>query len=314
MNIIAQSMPLVSIIVPVYNVEEYVERCIKSIMMQSHKNLEIILVDDGSTDESGAICDLYKEKDARIKVIHKKNGGLSDARNCGIRNSRGEYLAFVDSDDYIHSDYIEKMLETAVKSGSDIVLCSYRKIYSDGSHADCGVFSLSTDGKDVQNYLYNRKYGSEIFDIAWNKLYKKELFSGIWYPVGRIHEDYGTTYRILYRAEKVVVIPDILYYYVIRKGSLNQTRNLKSRMDWCQSEKERWEFYSKHGMKYLSERSMKSYYYDIVSCLRCKELTEKNREKYISECKKLIKIIQSNSNYSIKEKAGILRTLHYLRE
>ena len=297
---------LVSIIVPVYNVEKYVERCIKSVIMQSYKNIEIILVNDGSTDGSGAICDLYKEKDNRIKVIHKENGGLSDARNCGIRNSEGKYLAFIDSDDYIHSDYIKRMMEEAVEGGSDIVLCSYRKVYLDGSYADCGAFSLSTDGKDVQNYLYNEKYNPEIFDVAWNKLYKKELFSEIWYPVGRIHEDCGTTYRILYRAEKIMVIPDILYYYVIRDGSLKQTLNVKEKMDWCQNEKERLEFYSKHGMKYLSERSMKSYYYDNVSCLRCRELSREDRRKYIAECKRLIKIIQNNPNYSVKEKLGVL--------
>ena len=299
---------LVSIIVPVYNVEKYLPECIDSILNQSYKNLEIILVDDGSTDESGRICDLYAKEDRRIKVVHKQNGGLSDARNAGIEESKGEYLAFVDSDDSIQYHYVEKMLNVMANSHCDVVQCAYERIFEDGRHVPYGVISLEADGRTIQNYFYESIYNPEGFDVACNKLYKRGLFAQIRYPLGRLHEDIATTYKVLFEATKIVVIPEVLYHYRVRQGSITSGESLQSLLDWQEAEAERLQFYSQNDMIQMKKLSLKRYYYRLYICIRHREIRKEQRESFIRISNKLAKEILKDSGYSVKEKMGILWT------
>lgn len=212
----------VSVIVPVYNVEKYLEKCIRSLLSQTCSNLEIILVDDGSPDACPQICDLYADKDPRVKVIHKENGGLSDARNAGIEAASGDYIAFVDSDDYIAPQMIQTLLQYAIDKKADISVCNYYKVFENGEklyHPKTVQEKAMTNLEALED-IFTSSNLCEV--ITWNKLYASHLFkgTGIRFPVGRIHEDNFTTYKLFYAAEKVVYVDIPLYYYVQRNDSI----------------------------------------------------------------------------------------------
>ena len=167
-------MDLISVIVPVYNVEKYLDKCIQSIVDQTYTNLEIILVDDGSPDNSGAICDEWAEKDNRIKVIHKANGGLSDARNAGLDIATGEYIAFVDSDDYIELDFYDKLYNVIKATNCDISICNLRKVYENNNVSvnNCDTFEITEySTTEAMSALIDDK----IRQVVWNKLYKADI-------------------------------------------------------------------------------------------------------------------------------------------
>ncbi len=219
--------PLLSIIVPIYNVEKYLERCIDSIINQTYKNLEIILVDDGSKDASGIIADTYASKDDRIKVIHKENGGLSDARNHGLDQARGNYIIFIDSDDFIDSSMCEILFTIAEKYSSDIVSCNYY-IFRDENRISVHSMSIQEDEKvfsgiDILKYYLIK---TEPFDlnIVCNKIFKSSLFnskdSQIRFPKGRVQEDNFTTFRLFAKSDVVTTINQPLYYYLQRADSI----------------------------------------------------------------------------------------------
>ncbi|MCM1103031.1 MAG: glycosyltransferase [Clostridium sp.] len=216
---------LISVIIPVYNVEKYIERCLDSVVSQTYTNLEIILVDDGSTDSSGDICDHYKQKDRRIHVIHKRNGGLSSARNVGLRAAAGDYIAFVDSDDFVHPTMYERMLERLVETDSDMVVSEICKIdkgeledfrFPSNEHLQGGYTCL--EGRDVFIRLSDEDDIATV--VQWNKLYKNSVMRGIEYPDGRVHEDVYVIHKELYNCSKVTYMDTALYYYVQRKNSI----------------------------------------------------------------------------------------------
>ena len=221
---------LISIIVPVYNVEQYVEKCVQSIINQTYKNLEIILVDDGSKDNSGHICDELKLKDDRIQVIHKQNGGLSDARNAGLKIAKGEYIGFVDSDDYIAEDMFETLYNLNKKYNSEISIVSFYEIYN-------GKVIGVRDTKDLQELSKTEAIKELLIDTniqsyAWNKLFKKELFEGLEFPTNKNFEDIATTLLLFEKANKVVLFEDPKYYYVRRDNSIVGVRNYKTYKDY----------------------------------------------------------------------------------
>lgn len=213
---------LVSIVVPIYNVEKYVQACIDSLIAQSYANIEILLIDDGSTDHSGDLCDKAATQDTRIVVLHKRNGGLSDARNTGIRKSHGQYIALIDGDDYVHKDFIKVLLASALERNADIAACSYIRMYSDGVNAQDAKSQDFAEFSNVQAIRDMVSPDTLCDVVAWNKLYKTKLFkeNGVKYPLGKIHEDTFTTYKLLYRANKVVFTNTALYHYVQRTSSI----------------------------------------------------------------------------------------------
>lgn len=215
------SSDLISVIVPVYNVENYIRKCLESIIHQTYSKLEIIIVDDGSTDKSGIICDEYAKKDDRIKVIHKKNGGLSDARNVGLKSACGNIVGFVDSDDTIDSRMYEILYKNMQDTGADISICDYQRV--EDNHT---VNQISFQNNIIicdKMEAFKKLLGDEIQSYTWNKLYKKDLFNGALLPVNRKFEDMGTFYKLLERSAMVVVSNYCGYHYYIRTNSITST-------------------------------------------------------------------------------------------
>lgn len=226
---------LISVIVPVYNVETYLRQCIESIVGQSYKNLEIILVDDGSKDNSGKICDDYARKDKRIKVIHKKNGGLSDSRNVGITVATGNYIAFVDSDDWIEKNMYEKMYNQCNKFKADICVCGFFREYKDRAISEGNFGERVYDAEDALRELIK---GTVIKDHAGTKLYKKSLWDNVEYPVGKVYEDIRTTYKIVQKSKVVCLLPESMYHYRQRKGSIARSGFSEQKVEWLEAVKE----------------------------------------------------------------------------
>lgn len=211
--------PLVSVIVPIYKVEEYLDRCVESIVNQTYKNLEIILVDDGSPDNCPQMCDSWAEKDSRIKVVHKKNGGLSDARNAGIPFATGEIISFIDSDDWIALNMFETMLNQMLDDNSDIVSCGVKWIKEDGTVIR-DVTVSNNEVLDTQSAMKELINDNMIKQHVWNKLYKYDLIKDILFEKGKYHEDVFWSYQIVGQAHRISVITDSLYNYVQRSNSI----------------------------------------------------------------------------------------------
>ena len=224
---------LISIIVPVYKVEKYLEKCVKSILKQTYTNLEIILVDDGSPDKCGQLCDELAKTDDRIIVFHKENGGLSDARNYGVERANGEYIGFVDSDDYIHECMYEELYKAIKRSGTSIAECGVTRVYKNTlrPHYEGEDYFLVLDREGyLREYLENKRlYGS-----AWCKLIHKDLAKKIKFPTGKIYEDAFYTLELLKTVDKYTLISGNYYYYYIRENSIT-TRPFSSKdMDYIE--------------------------------------------------------------------------------
>lgn len=249
---------LISIIVPIYKVELYLKRCIDSILKQSYKNLEIILVNDGSPDKCGEICDDYSRIDNRIKVIHKKNGGISEARNSGIDISHGAYITFIDSDDWINELYIEELYCILNKSSADISICSYIKT-TNNEFKDNFLFKMIYEYSNIEALeQFTDKFYVQMV-IATGKLYKRTLFEGIRFPIGKIHEDEFTTYKLIFKAKKIVLTTAQLYYYWQREDSITGVGfSINNRLDGIEAFIERAEFFKNIGLIDLSWKTYRS--------------------------------------------------------
>lgn len=222
--------PLISIIVPIFNVEKYIHRCINSIVDQTYRNLEIILVNDGSKDNCGVICDEYAEIDSRIKVIHKENGGLSDARNVAIDIVTGDYITFIDSDDFVEADYVEYLYKLIQKYSADVSICNINKTLEE-------KYKTDNIANDIQ-HVYKRQEAIEqmlyqkLFDVsACAKLYKTELFKTIRYPKGMYYEDLATTYLVFDNCTKIVYGSLQKYNYILRENSITTSQFSIKRME-----------------------------------------------------------------------------------
>lgn len=231
-------MPQISVIVPVYNVEKYIHRCVDSILNQTFTDFELILVDDGSPDNCGAICDEYAAKDSRIHVIHQENGGLSAARNAGIdwsfANSDSQWITFIDSDDYVLPQYLVKLINAAKTSDAEIIECGMRRVKTEND------FSLTLNfegikvftGAQACTFLYVRMDRQVSYVSACAKLIDKKLLNGIRFPMGKLHEDQFLTYQLLYKSNKVAELGDCLYlYYVANTDSIMRAQFHKKRYD-----------------------------------------------------------------------------------
>lgn len=212
---------LISIIVPVYNVEAYLDRCMESILKQTYERLEIILVDDGSTDSSGKKCDDYAKLDSRIKVIHKENGGLSDARNAGLELATGAYIGYVDSDDWIEPDMYERLYDACVENEAELAVCRYFSEYQDRTEAGGTGRTVSLTRDELLNIYISGHDEYVIYNSVWSKLFKRELVADMIFPKGRNSEDIMYTTRAFCRLEKAVYLDRCLYHYVLdREGSI----------------------------------------------------------------------------------------------
>ncbi|MBQ7789924.1 MAG: glycosyltransferase family 2 protein [Bacilli bacterium] len=229
---------LVSIIVPVYNVYEYLDECLKSLINQTYKNIEIIVINDGSTDKSLSICEKYTKKDKRIKLINQKNSGLSYTRNIGIKNSKGKYISFIDSDDIINNKMIEIMYTEIIRNNSDICVCKFQNFTNEfiNKNIDYNVEVLSKD-----EFFIELMHENKITNHVCNKLFKKELFNNIEFPIKRKYEDIGTLYKAVSNIESAVYIDYDLYGYRNREGSIVNNLSKETLIDYQYMVKKRYD-------------------------------------------------------------------------
>lgn len=279
---------LLSVIVPVYNVQEYVSYCINSLLRQTYQNLEIILVDDGSTDDSGRICDQFAAEYDRVVVYHKKNGGLSSARNYGLQYASGEIVAFVDSDDWVDAEMYSTLIRDMQENHSDVSACGYRLVYDDVESAEAtsapGQLRVFR-GTEVLSNLYTDF-------CAWNKVYRKELFAEISFPEGKLYEDARTTYKIMALASVATVNSGKFYNYRQRSGSIMKTFSTKNYLDRVHVWDEIYDFI---GPRFSKDERLELFHRKNRLCIEllasiCKQKQIKNNRGLFVELSRNIKL------------------------
>lgn len=307
---------LVSVIVPVYNVEKYIHRAVNSLLNQTYQHLEIILIDDGSLDGCPQICDEYAKKDNRIKVIHKSNGGLSDARNIGLNIANGEYITFFDSDDYLSPNAIEHLLKTAIEQNVDVVCCGINIINSKGEIYDymkCDE-SFKANGETITKLLLKDVFP---YNFACGKLYKRILFENVKFPIGRIYEDMATIYIVTSKANNIYCMKECMYYYEKGREGNTSAGLYSNKAAWgyycgCLNCKEQINFCIQNTQysDILSTPSTRLY---IFSKLCIEKAILLGNRKYNNYCKKINKILQEVPvHISLKIKIILLlRNIYY---
>lgn len=279
-------MPKISVIVPVYNVENYLHRCVDSILAQSFTDFELILVDDGSPDNCGRICDEYAEKDNRIHVIHKENGGLSDARNAGIdwtfANSDSEWLTFIDSDDWVHPKYLGILLDNAKSTDCKISVCEYQ----DSMGNECFInkdFTFNILSPEEFYITFPKYYYSACF-----KLYKKELLTDIRFPYGKLNEDAFVIYKVIFSVERVAYVDAPFYMYCFNPNSIMRSSWTVKRLDELEAIKAQIDFYKRRGFNRAYSKTVESF---AIICIQQIKLCEKDNNP---QGRKIVKRILRN--------------------
>lgn len=300
---------MISVIVPIYNVEKYLNRCIESIVNQTYRDLEIILVDDGSTDHCGEMCDDWVRKDERIKIIHKENGGLSDARNAGMKIANGNYIAFVDSDDWIDLFMYEHMMRIMNANQSEIVSCGFRKVQKK---------ELGNEPSEIQWKQYDAESALKAMitekglnQVVWNKLYERSIIDGIWFEKGKCNEDEFWSYQVIGRAKRITAIKNVYYNYFQREDSIiNEIYSLK-RLDGLEGKENRQKYIDRYYPR-LSGISRLNLFYSYMYAYQCslRLLNKKDLQIAIEriECglKKLGLKYADYHRESLKHKIGII--------
>ena len=273
-------MKKISVIVPVYKVEAYLERCVHSLCRQTYTNLEIILVDDGSPDRSGQMCDMLALQDNRIRVIHKKNGGLSDARNAGIEQATGDYIAFVDSDDWYDPGMLRILYTLCEENDAEIAECSYRNIYHDRVQAETGCSGAVMEMTPVQAIESNLDW-KYCKPVAWNKLYRRDIVGQIRYPVGKLHEDEFTTHLFYLAAKKIMYVDIAMVNYERRNlGSITATFKPKN-LEKCEAFREKVHMvWNHHELQNIDKKMCNNYCYVLLDCVKKCEESYSNSDEF----------------------------------
>lgn len=282
---------LISVVVPVYNVEQYVDKCINSIINQTYRNIEVIIVDDGSTDGSSFICEKYSKEDSRIEIIHKDNGGLSDARNRGIEISKGKYITFIDSDDYVDTDYIEVLYNAIKKYEADMSISTHKILFPNKTVNKYPFEEYISTKEDILDKLL---YDEGIDTSVWGKLYKISLFKDIRFPRGRLFEDAATTYKLIDKSNRIAVYSKPTYNYVIRENSISNVGFSEKKLDLIKSTQEMTDYIKTkypNLEKGCNRRLMFSYLATFTQLAKSKtrnKKIEKDLLKYIKENKEKV--------------------------
>lgn len=257
-------MSKISIILPVYNVESYLERSLQSILKQSLPLFELITVNDGSTDTSGEICEAYAQKDQRIRLIHQENQGLSMARNKGLEVATGEYVLFVDSDDYLHQDLLKVLYHNLKKHQADVSISNYELVYEGESGRETAPYENNIKVLEPIEAVKEIVQESRTqMIIAWGKLYKKSLFEEVKYPRGKVHEDEFVTYKVFYQSKRIVVTDAKLYFYWQRKESITGDSYSLKRLDKLKGLEEAIYFFEAKAEKDLAHQARARYLLNI---------------------------------------------------
>lgn len=296
-------MKKISIIIPVYNVEKYLNRCVDSVLKQTYKNLEIILVDDGSTDCSGKICDSIKEKDCRVNVIHKQNGGLSSARNAGLDVATGDFIGFIDSDDWVTEDMYEYLLGLFNKYEVEIVSCSYILASDKKQKINNRNVSESLYNRNdaLYYYLYSGIFNRRTDYSVCKKLYKKECFKNIRFPEGRLYEDMATNFQILKNCKRYIISTKKCYYYYQNSVSITRKKVNYNHFDllYAAEQIDKYTENENEKLKKLGKlQILKAYFSLLVKICRC-GISDEIEERYIKE--KLLIPFKKNIVLFLKE-------------
>lgn len=283
-----EQSPLISIVVPVYKVESFLDRCVKSILSQTYNRLDIILVDDGSPDRCPQMCDEWAEKDSRIRVLHKENGGLSDARNHGAAIARGEYISFVDSDDYISPDYVEYLLFLLRETGADISCGAFRTVYGSGERFEnqppehLERFDSVTACRELMDDAHYMQ-----LITAWGKLFPRHIVVDNPFPVGRLHEDEATTYKYYYQSGSTAIGTREIYAYYQNAKSITHTKTRKNTEATLLAFEERFCYFEEQGCRELALAAARRLLSDLLYQAAagnevCREYLKAGRgEKYL---------------------------------
>ena len=282
--------PLVSVIIPIYQVYEYLDECIESVVNQTYSELEIILVDDGTPDSCAARCDEWAEKDARISVIHKLNGGLSDARNYGMRIMCGGYVSYIDSDDYVSEEFFEVLLSTAIENDSDVVECGVIKVYENGEREEY------CDDLAVSNYSASEGLSALINETpfrqhVWNKLFKNEVVKNTFFEVGKQHEDEFWTFQVFGEAKRITKITRTMYFYLQRGSSIMGNGYNLRRLDALEGKWNRRKYIEKHYPGLVLQAKL-DFFGSCIYLLQCvlKYMSGKEKRQAISRIRKYKKM------------------------
>lgn len=298
----------ISVIVPVYNIEKYIQQCIESIVNQTYKNLEIILVDDGSTDNSGKLCDDYAAQDQRIRVIHKENGGLSDARNAGLETCTGDFISFIDGDDWIELNMYEIMLEHINKNYCDIVSCGYNVRYKNKN------YKVYSSNKIIDKCDIIRCYYAEnnVFYGTCMRLYKKYIWKDLRFPKGKIYEDVFVFLDSFLKSNRIMIVSDCLYNYRQRKSSIMGRNFDKRQLNLIDGHKKNLIFISKNYPQYISKAKKelllgeKDILLKAINSLAQDDFTINVKIKIQNDIRNNIKFIVFSELFSIKSKVALI--------
>lgn len=290
-------MDKISIIVPIYKVEPYIKRCVDSLINQTYKNIQIILVDDGSPDNCGKICDEYAKKDNRIICIHKQNGGLSSARNSGLdwiyKNSEAQWISFVDSDDFVHERYIELLYQTAVEYCTDVSVCSFA--VTDSSEYNVNIKDVKKQILDPEK-LWCENITNAI--VSWGKLYKRHIWNGLYFPIGKIREDEFVIYKIIFK-NKASIINAPLYFYFKNQNSITRSEWVPNQLSILDAKKEQIEFFKKYGFE-------NAYYYTIINYIYRYSVAIRQIEKILPKYEDYYKRLKKEQKITIKKYKSIV--------
>lgn len=283
---------MISVIVTVYNIKAYLERCLHSICQQTYRNLEVILVDDGSTDGSGELCDTIAAGDERIRVIHKKNGGPAGARNAGMDIAAGSLIAFVDGDDYIDTDMYEKMLGVMLKEQADTAICRYRRVDANSTKDDSTDRVIVWEGQEALQYYIEERDEYDIQNAAWNKLYRRKVVDNLRFPVGKWYEDIMFMTKALSNADRCVYLDSACYNYIIdREGSIMNTLvNSRTFTDHIPAYQEKTRFLQELGRQDLADIHM-YFFYKRLLCFynQIKRGSRPEKKEYLQKITNVIK-------------------------
>ena len=271
-------MPTIRIIVPVYKVEAYLDRCVESILNQTYRDFELILVDDGSPDNCGAMCDSWAAKDSRVIAFHKENGGVSAARNAGMDIARGEWITFIDSDDYIHPQMLDALYSAVMEHGVKVAACGYSETAGEPLVQDVDTQARICAPQD----FYTQRCTNAT--VPWGKLYHRDVV--LPYPVGKLHEDEYVTYRILFACEKIAVIDTALYGYYQNDSGITRSQWTPRRMDIFYAFEQRVDFFQANGYAQLAEDHAFRYIWDVQRQMALiMQLTRRERRIHLKTCR-----------------------------
>lgn len=277
--------PLISLIIPVYNVEKYLGKCMESVLAQTYDNFEVILIDDGSTDNSGKMCDEYAKRDSRVTVYHKPNGGLSDARNFGVEHCNADLVSFIDSDDYVTEDYLEYLWKLMDKYKADMS-CGKCVVVHDYSPAKIDSSIVVEELFDTEQMLERICYTSVSADT---RLYKKEHLLSSPYPIGKLYEDLATTYKIVGQCKNIACSNKILSFWVMRDGSITREKITEKQFDIFESEEELVKYYEEYYPNIIKAAYHRGVMVGTAFMTRLFNFNEDNRREYFYRARRRMK-------------------------